>query len=632
MNAIVGLVAKPPFLAAPRASKIMLDRVHAPASLLAHAWQEGRVALGVRSRAPVDECLHADPRFVVVADARLDNRTELCAALGLPLSKASNAALVAAAFRAWGEASPGRLLGEFAFAIWDRSAESLFCARDRFGVKPLYYRMTERSFRFASTIGALAADADLAGLPLDDLWVVDFSAGLVTDRTATPYEGIRRLPPAHHLRCAGDRLSIEKYWSFDLIGPISTDLNADAVRTTLSEAVSGRMSATGVAAFLSGGLDSSSICCLARKELAARSAQDLTAVSIVFDETPEESERHYIEAVLAGGHISPVFVGIPDYRPLGSLSRMLEIQDGPFLAPGLPLMDHAYQAVAAGGFDAVLDGHGGDEVISFGIGRLHELARAGAWLRLLKEISALGAQGNENVLSMFASYVGFHGRGLTARACRGVLSWLRSARQPSPSVDWISEQWQDDKTAQRHASVLRSDPKFFQSERDHHIAVLSGPLSPYGFETLSHISRSHGLESRFPFWDQRTVELCLRFPSSAKLSGGHTRALLRSAMNGILPEAVRQRADKLEFSTHFVRGLVRDSVMLRDMSLSRNSGVDRFVNLSAFSQLIDQLEHPDRAVRAGAAALVWRGAALGLWLASRQSASRRSLAPLESQN
>ncbi|MFT3722196.1 MAG: asparagine synthase-related protein [Hyphomonadaceae bacterium] len=631
MKAIAGLVSNSPFLAAPRAAEQMLRAIDAPPGGDIYAWQEGRVALGARSGSSGGSSRHVDDRFVVVSDARLDNREELCSLLSLSRST-GEASLIAAAYKEWGSASPQKLIGDFAFAVWDRAANALFCARDRFGVKPFYYRALKQGFRFASTMGALAADTGLAQLEINDPWIVDFSAGLITDLASTPYADIRRLPPAHSLYLGREGVSVESYWSFASIGPVSDTLQIEELRDALGEAVRARLPERRAAAFLSGGLDSSSICCLARNALVSQARPDLTAVSIVFDDTPQESERSFIETVLADGHITPLFVSVPHYRPMSALPRMLAAQDGPFLGPGLPLMDHAYQAVAAGGFDSVLDGHGGDEVISHGTGWLHELARAGKWGQLRKEIAALASRQGGNAFSIAASYFAYHGRGPFARASRRIIRFARKRREDHSAPELLASRWRDDAAHKRHAPFFRSDAQYFKTERAHQEWVLSSPQQAYALETLSHISRSHGLESRVPFWDQRVVELCLRFPGTAKLSGGHTRALIRSAMKGILPERIRQRSDKLEFSTHFVRGLRLDLDTLRALGASGNSDLERFISREAFLELIAALDHPDGPVRANAAALVWRGAMLGVWFAARRSAGARPNAPLEREN
>ncbi len=630
MSAIAGLVAHTPFLAADHAAEAMLSVIKDPQNTRSDTWREGPTALGANPP-PGGKGIYSDARLAVVCDARLDNRHDLCLALGLASAGMSDAAVIAAAFERWGDACPEKLTGEFAFALWERASRTLFCARDRFGIRPFYFRNTARSFRFGSTPHAVAANDGLSDLALDKTWIVDFAAGVLTNVDYTSYADIRRLPPAHRLKLAGGPPSIERYWSFDEVGPILDGLQPEALRHALSEAVRARMPEARAASFLSGGLDSSSLSCLARDTLAGASQSGLTAFSIVFDETPEESERPYMEAVLAGGGITPTFISIPDYRPLASLSRLMDIQGGPFLAPGLPLMDHGYRAVASQGFAAVLDGHGGDEVISSGLGRLHELARSRAWVQLYREISAVASRQQQNPLPIFASYVGYHGKGIVARACRRLLAPKRGGGATATAPAWLSAPWLDDTTTQRHALQRRSDAKYFDSDRAHHVALLSGPLQAYGFEVISHLTRAHGLESRFPFWDQRVVELCLRFPSSAKLADGHTRALIRSAMRGILPEAVRQRPDKLDFSVHFVSGLVRDRAMLRDIAASDTAVLDRYINRAAFAQFLDQLDHPDRATRAAAGGALWRGAALAIWFAERRGHKMSPQAPLEAR-
>jgi asparagine synthase (glutamine-hydrolysing) len=629
MTAIAGLVAAPPFRVAPRAADAMLETIGTPLSYTVSVWQEGQVSLGAQQITGV-KAQHSDARFVVVMDSRLENRGELCSELGLRESQTSDAGLVASAFAAWGDACVQRLRGEFALALWDRLACELFCARDRFGVRPFYYRDTHKSFRFGSEAKALAPDVGLSSLALNEDWIVDFTAGLVTDAQSTAHAEICRLPPAHSLRLRNGEVVVERYWSFDSIARDTERVRIEALREAFIEAVRARLSG-GTAAFLSGGLDSSSVCCVARDIRAAEGGHPLSTISIVFDETPEESERAPIEAVLATGRYAPRFINITRYRPLAALPRLTHVQDGPFLGPGVPLMDHAYDMAAREGFNSVLDGHGGDEVISSGMGRLHDLARTGAWGQLFWELSALGFRQGMNPLPLFAGYVGYHGRGLPARALRRLLRRRQRAAASAQGSTWLAESWrEDERTRDRHHQHRRQSSQFFDSEQDYHRSVLSSPLQPYGFEVLSNISRHHGLESRFPFWDQSVVELCLRSPSSEKLSNGWPRALIRSAMKGIIPDSIRRRKDKLDFSGHMVRGLLEDKSVLLDLASSRNGEFERFISPTAFFENVEQLDHPDRATRAAAAKLVMRGAVLAIWLASRSS-NARSNAQLEYQ-
>jgi len=165
MSAIVGLYRRN----GQPADRADLERM---AESLAHRgpdaaglWNNGPVGLGHRMLWTTPESLHEQlplvnksEDVVITADARIDNRDELIAALGLsewPHGEISDSGLILCAYEQWGEGSPKRLLGDFAFAIWDGRSQTLFCTRDHFGVKPFYYHQSAQVFVFASEIKAL---------------------------------------------------------------------------------------------------------------------------------------------------------------------------------------------------------------------------------------------------------------------------------------------------------------------------------------------------------------------------------------------------------------------------------------------------------------------------------------------
>src|SRR5262249_15807241 len=134
--------------------------------------------------------------LVIAADARLDSRAELIAALGLPSERQhSDAALILAAYARWGEDAPSHLLGDFAFAIWDRAEHRFSLARDYFGVKQLYYYRSNRLFAFATEIKALLALPDVPRR-LNERRLADMLLGLGDDSAGTLYADVFRLPPA----------------------------------------------------------------------------------------------------------------------------------------------------------------------------------------------------------------------------------------------------------------------------------------------------------------------------------------------------------------------------------------------------------------------------------------------------
>ena len=168
----------------------------------ARAWREGDGAYGCHGTADQPGC-QADARagLVAVADARIDDRQGLCAGLGIsPAERGAltDAALILRAFMRWGVDCPRHLLGDYAFAVWDRRKRTLFCARDHIGARPLYYAHENGQFAFASAVEAVLA---IAGMPdaLDETTVATHLGSTRCSDSRTFFRAVRKLPPGHTL-------------------------------------------------------------------------------------------------------------------------------------------------------------------------------------------------------------------------------------------------------------------------------------------------------------------------------------------------------------------------------------------------------------------------------------------------
>src|SRR2546426_384449 len=363
------------------------------------AWREGPVALGHGMLHTTPESLREQQPLVgtrgdlvLVADARIDNRAELCSLLPAP-SDATDAELILAAYERWGEHCPEHLLGDFAFAIWDARRQIVFCTRDHFGVKPFYYHHRPgRLFAFASEIKGLLV---LSEVPrrLNETRVADYLVPLLEDKEITFYEEIVRLPPAHHMTVRRDGVRMEQYWALDPERDIrmkSDGEYAEAFREIFTEAVRCRLrSAFPVGSMLSGGLDSSSIVCVARKLLAEDGGGKLHTFSAIFPDVPECDEREYINAVVDQGDVTAHDVVADRLSPLTDLNQVLDHQDEPFYAPNLFLHWAIYQSSQRESIRVILDGIDGDTTGSHGIEHLTDLARSGQWRAAFKEATGL---------------------------------------------------------------------------------------------------------------------------------------------------------------------------------------------------------------------------------------------------
>lgn len=556
-----------------------------------------------------------DSGIVVVADARIDNRAELAATLGIGAA-VPDGALIAAAYRKWGEACAAHFDGVFAFALWDADRRRLFCARDLIGVRPLYYCQTGACLHFAQSVEALAG---MGGTQrhLRDEAVADFLYGRVLNAQGTWFAGVQRLPAGHAIIFEHGAMRLHQHSRIARAPPMACRDPAESLRDILDAAVTRRAGGDErVGVLLSGGLDSSAIACLLRDQRARTGAPPLPVFSMMFREPERSNERRYCDAVLATGGFDPHVLELDGYAPFNDLEAQLSEMGGPALAPNLSCMRTVVAAAADRGVKVLLDGHGGDEVVSHGYGLLDELAGRGAWLALLRE--ARGAADNYGRSRLVLTRrVAARQQRLDARIIARLLAPFdreAGAAASGPPSHIMSH---DLVTRSRIGERLRaySRPEAAGGEQAQHHAVLNDPLQAYAFEVHAAFYGSMGVAARYPFWDRRVVEFCLSLPAGEKLSNGWSRLVLRRAMAGIVPSSVLRRRDKMDFTVHLARGLVRHHhARILDLLASPSSVLAPFVDLARARAVYAVIAADPDAAQGRAVQMIWRAAVLGIWL------------------
>ena len=215
-----------------------------------------------------------EDRYSITADARLDGRAELQAALDLSRGGIGHlvpdSELILRAYAKWGQACVEHLRGDFSFAIWDAPNKQLFCARDQFGVKPFYYASIGSTLVFSNTLDCIRRHPAVSGR-LNDLAIADFLLfDVIQEPGATSFADIRRLPPAHTLVCEQDGISVRRYWVLPVSAPIYHKRPSECVeqfRELLDRAVADRLRTDHVGVLMSGGLDSPTVAASAQQIL-----------------------------------------------------------------------------------------------------------------------------------------------------------------------------------------------------------------------------------------------------------------------------------------------------------------------------------------------------------------------------
>ena len=504
----------------------------------AGVWTSGGIALGHRRLSIIDlssagdqPMASRDGRYQIVFNGELFNYREIAAMLPeVPWRSSSDTEVLLEAFVKWGPACLDHCIGMFAILIWDTVERRLFCARDRLGIKPLYYARHGGDWLVGSEIGALLA----AGMPAraNEPVIHDFLARDFYEHSdASFFQGIEKLPPGHWAWLSAlAPVAPVRYWD------LARDAAAIAVepdRTARGEELLARMedavrlglrSDVRIGIALSGGLDSAVL--LALVDRLQPDASRIDAFSFDFAD-PAYSERPWVEAMSRhSGHHAQFRVVTPeDFRDTVDLT--LAQQQEPHA--GLPITAYTlcFEQARARGSIVVMDGSGIDEALAG-----YDRFRPALWADLTDgdlatELAAAGVtrEAAEPAMRAAASALGDEGRGQDL---------TRSVRP-----DCLGP-------ALREAEL--APPGFERPFPDHLRNLMYRELRytklPRALRFRDRLSMAYGCELRPPFLDHRLLAYMFALPASDRIHLGRTKSLLRDAAERVLPDAVRLAAKR----------------------------------------------------------------------------------------
>jgi asparagine synthase (glutamine-hydrolysing) len=524
-------------------------------------------------------------------------------ARGHRFRSATDTEVILASYREWGESCVQRFNGMWAFALWDSRRRCLFCSRDRFGVKPFYYRHEGSRFAFASEPGAFRADPQ-ARLEPNRHAIRDYLEHAYLDHTdETFFAGIRRLPPAHSLVVDEDGVQLRRYWRLEEREAPPGDA-AEALRELFLDSVQLRLrSDVPVGTALSGGIDSSAIAVSVGHLLRAE-AESAVAVGPrqrtfnAYFEEPGFDERPYARAVVERAGAEPSWLSFSDGELVADLPAIVEAQGEPFGSTSICAGWYVMREGRRSGVKVMLDGQGGDEVLA------GYRAHLGFFLADLLARGRLGTLRAE-----LASFRGVH---------RPTALGIALARPfaPEPVTRFVRARARGaSKLVHQDLRALsqpeRADGSAFSDRlRKYQELVLTRRGLPELLRYEDRNSMAHSLEARVPFLDYRLVELAFSLPAEELIRGGETKLVLRRAFEDLLPPEVRGRRDKVGFATPegaWMRGRLGE---LAADAFSSQSFRDRgFVDASAARRRLER--HRRREIEAGMD--LWRALNLELW-------------------
>ena len=443
------------------------------------------------------------------------------------------------AYQAWGPDFLRRLNGMWALAIYDGRRRRAILSRDRFGIKPLYYAVTDETLYFASEVKALLAVPAIDKKPNERIVSRYVSSGRSDAGNETFFEGIYQFPAGHWASLdleAGDAaLKPVPYWDFPRTtyrGDVRRAIDEfralflDAVRVHIRSDVP-------VGTCLSGGLDSSSIVCAADHLRKSNALPSYTHTAFGYC-PPEEnlSERSFMEVVARATDIRLDFVKVPEAEFLETIPDIVSQHDEPFGSASIAAQWFLFRRAREAGMTVMLDGQGADEIL----GGYHEF-----FLTVAREILRRGRLISFGRFAVsYEKNIGPLWRFLPALVGRS----LPFSRRFRNAV------WTGRLLAEPLRRCLRKDfesPRREASLNEQLESQVRSDSLPALLRYEDRNSMAHSIEARVPFLDPRIVEFVFSLPEDWKIRGTKTKYILREAMRGILPDSIRTRTDKVGF-------------------------------------------------------------------------------------
>ncbi|EKD33655.1 MAG: Glutamine-hydrolyzing asparagine synthase [uncultured bacterium] len=501
-----------------------------------------------------------ESKYIITADARIDNRIELLDKIGIDKRARENipdSRIILEAYKKWHYDCPGQLIGDYAFAIWDTRRKELFCARDHIGVRPLFYYSSDKVFIFASEINALLA---LPGVPntINDRRVAEYIQLVVGNTTDTYYKNIFRLEPATILVVHKGKHFTKKYWEYNHDYTIKRKDNseyAQEFKEIFFEAVRCRLrTISPIGCALSGGLDSSSVVCVTRKLVDISTQLHTFSYNFPFlsaDQLKKIDERQYQEAILArGDYIHHPIVG-HDFAPLSELAVHMEIYGQPFFFPHLYLEMQSWLIAQRNGIHVILNGLDGDLVVSHGYEHLQQLILKGRFCKFYENIKDISRRHNVAEIRLLSSF-------MFRPYFRDPLAQMYNFLKAKIDSDATTNSIVTEEFSRSHKVRDRNEMKFasLRSAKRCHLQNLTSPLLTDTLELFNIFAARFRVEPRSPFCDRRVMEFCYALPSDQKLKNGWSRYVLREAMQGVIPQTVKERVDKSDLSPGFIHNLI----------------------------------------------------------------------------
>jgi asparagine synthase (glutamine-hydrolysing) len=546
-------------------------------------WLNGNVGLAnqrmnitpesVRERQPQAS---SDDAFVLTASARIDNRDDLISALGgfLRTDEPTDADLILAAYRKWGEDCPPHLIGDYAFAIWDARRKTLFAARDPMGFRALYYRRDSGRLIFATEAHQLLAVPGVSSEIYEPAMALHLAMAREIPQDRSFFDGISQLPAAHALLSNQASHRTWRFWDVDpdrrTEYPAESDY-FDHFRELFKEAVGARLRSTKpVGIWLSGGLDSGSVAStagwLGRNGSGHAPVQ---AYSWTFETLTQCNERHISDRIAEHYGMPVGYVSAEEFAPFSNRASVVTHPDEPFLQVYSPLLQEALRRAREDGVGSILSGFRGDPMAESGDFDYLDLLLAGQWLKVWTHLALYRRRVPSYPMRRLLQdrFITPFGEAIlwsrsVAWAAFPVREALYGDRTPFPARPYPT--WMESSLANRVDLRRRTQqprpPVNIKglARRTRYRSIFFPKFYRAAVEQERH-NASAGIGYADPWSDRRLAEFILSVPQHVLSRIGDEKRVTRQAMRGVMPEEARLAARKIVPSPLFDRVIRKDA-------------------------------------------------------------------------
>ena len=553
----------------------------------------------------------ADGRYYIIYNGEVYNYLEIktdLERLGFKFRSNSDTEVVLYSYIAWGKAALKKFVGMFAFAILDIENNAVFLARDQFGIKPLYYALTKTTFTFASEIKALLHVPNISRRANAQVVFnyLRFARNDYGDQTF--FEAIQQLPPAHFMEILLDdisKVSSNCYWNLDLTNNIDMsfkqasitlrDMLMDNVRIHLRSDVL-------VGSALSGGIDSSSITACIRYLKPSAQVHTFTYVA----DTPDQGEKRWAFEVAKVTQSTFHTIQVSENDLTQDLQELTYWLDQPFGSTNMYGQYLVYRLAQQNGVKVILDGQGADELM------------AGYSYFYIDRIRSLIHQGRLDLLAGFlwkASHaqLGFSIVNLLLHCSMDILpvllqKQLRKMVNRGIYPDWINLSWLSDHNVLFRLQNDVHKENYLRNSLYRSLMIDSLPML---LRWQDRNSMAHSVESRVPFLTPDLAQFLFSLPEDYMINSiGNRKAILRSAMEGLVPQSVLNRRDKVAFGTPMASWLNRLVPWVDQILTSEVVNQIKIFNLSCLNKCWREVKNGHRPMNDA----VWRWISLIKWI------------------